>query len=119
MSYSATEGEDLRITDQCFMKIKAVNENSGNLNKKLRITVIYGGCSGYKISFEFTDTVEQDDVVFERNGYQVIVDKESLKYIKGSTLDYVESLGSSKFSMYNNPNADSKCSCGSSFATAE
>lgn len=112
------EGENqLYMTDACSKRIHHLNEINGNMNRRLRVSVQYGGCSGYKVDFAFDDSEMDplDDVLFEHDGSTIVVDVESLKYVKGSTVDYVETLGSSKFQMQSNPNADSKCSCGSSF----
>lgn len=53
--------------------------------------------------------------VFERSGARVVVDKESLELIRGSTLDFEQELIRSAFAVVNNPRAASGCGCGSSF----
>ncbi|MBN3292213.1 ISCA2 protein, partial [Polypterus senegalus] len=54
--------------------------------------------------------------VFEQDGVMVVVDKESLNFINGATLDYSEELIRSSFQIVNNPQADHGCSCGTSFS---
>jgi iron-sulfur cluster assembly accessory protein len=114
-SITTPEPSELTITDACASRINYVNEQANKLNRMLRVTIEYGGCNGYKADFEFSDQLTPEDVVFEKNGAKVVVDKLALQYIKGATIDFVVELGRAKFQIPNNPNADSKCSCGSSF----
>ena len=91
----------------------------GKLEKKegvmLRITVLGGGCSGFKYQYMLADIINEDDLVFELNGAKVLLDKVSAPFLSDSQLDYVEDLGSAGFEI-KNPNATAKCGCGNSFA---
>ncbi len=79
----------------------------------LRVFVYEGGCSGLKVGFEI-DTVARDgDVRFAGN---LVSDEESMNYIDGAQVDFVDNLTSSRF-MLVNPNATGGCGCGSSFKT--
>ena len=82
---------------------------------RLRVSVSGGGCSGFQYGFSLDDTKNDDDLLFEKNTIEVIIDEMSLDYLKGSELDYVEDLIGAYFAM-KNPNASSTCGCGSSFA---
>lgn len=84
---------------------------------KLRIIIEGGGCSGFQYKFDIvTDAPNDDDNVFSgNNGVMVLVDEISMEFLQDSQLDYVEKLGSSTFEI-NNPNANSSCGCGNSFA---
>ncbi len=77
-----------------------------------------GGCSGFQYVFRMEDTapVDSEDNVFERDGAHVVVDTASLQFIKGATLDFEQELIRSAFAIVNNPQSESACGCGSSFA---
>lgn len=81
----------------------------------LRLAVEGGGCSGFQYRFGLTEAVESDDVAVETDGVTLAVDNVSLDLVRGSVVDYVESLGGSAFKV-ENPNAAAGCGCGSSFA---
>ncbi|MEM7690394.1 MAG: iron-sulfur cluster insertion protein ErpA [Pseudomonadota bacterium] len=80
----------------------------------LRLSVEGGGCSGFQYKFEMADTPDNDDMVSETDGVQLVVDPISLDLVGGSVVDYVESLGGAAFRV-ENPNAAAGCGCGSSF----
>ncbi|NKJ42670.1 MULTISPECIES: iron-sulfur cluster insertion protein ErpA [unclassified Novosphingobium] len=81
----------------------------------LRLAVEGGGCSGFQYRFGLAEGVEEDDVVVETDGVQLVVDTVSLDLVGGATVDYVESLGGAAFRV-TNPNAASGCGCGASFS---
>lgn len=77
-----------------------------------------GGCSGFKYIFKMEDIhidVEEDKI-FEKEGSKVVIDQGSFELLKGSTIDYVEEMMRSAFSVMNNPQSENACGCGSSFA---
>ena len=79
----------------------------------LRVGVKGGGCSGFQYQLAF-DEKREDDIVFEDHGLQLLVDPQSLAYVDGSQIDYVESLQGAGFQV-SNPNVTAACGCGSSF----
>ncbi len=82
----------------------------------LRISVSSGGCSGLSYNLEFeTKKIKEDDREFEDNRLRVVVDKKSLIYLAGTTLDYSDGLNGQGFT-FSNPNASRTCSCGDSFS---
>ena len=83
----------------------------------LRVGVSGGGCSGFQYQLAF-DEQRESDVVFESHGLKLLVDGESLQFVRGSTIDYEESLQGAGFKV-NNPNVVAACGCGSSFRVAE
>lgn len=109
---------DLTITPIAAKKLVEAAEQQKNIGLMLRVAVEGGGCSGfqYVIQFEKDTTLDEDkDVIFEQHGGKVIVDRDSLELIRGSTLDYEQELIRSAFVVVNNPNAVSGCGCGTSF----
>jgi iron-sulfur cluster assembly accessory protein len=80
----------------------------------LRVSVLPGGCSGFKYSLNIEERPLEDDMVAEVNGVRVFVDGFSAQYLTGVTIDYVSSMQGSGFT-FSNPNASGGCGCGSSF----
>lgn len=81
----------------------------------LRLSVDGGGCAGFTYCFGLADEVAADDATAVLDGVTLIVDPVSLDLVRGSTVDFVESLGGSAFQV-TNPNAASGCGCGTSFS---
>lgn len=102
----------LIITQSCIERLKKIAPEGSFL----RITIDGGGCSGFQYKFDLDSKLQEDDVCFDRDGAKVVVDQISLDFLKGSTVDYKEELIRASFSIINNPQAESKCSCGTSFA---
>ncbi len=80
----------------------------------LRLGVKTTGCSGMAYTLEFVDEMNKEDVSFESNGVNVIVDPKSLAYIDGTELDFVKE-GLNEGFQFNNPNVKDECGCGESF----
>lgn len=114
---TSNSSAELKLSDNCVRRLKEIFKNP---NSKLRVLVEGGGCSGFQYKFQIEEnsvkTNSNDDQIIERNGVQLIVDKDSLELLKGSTIDYQEELIRSSFRIVNNPNAEQGCSCGTSFS---
>ena len=95
--------------------LASVPEDVGDAG--LRVGVRGGGCSGFQYQLAF-DQQRDGDAVFESRGLKLLVDRESLPFVSGSTIDYEESLQGAGFKV-NNPNVVAACGCGSSFRVAE
>lgn len=110
---STNKTEDsLIISDRCVLKMKKI----GSPHCFLRVSVEGGGCSGFQTKFDLDTEVKEDDRLFERDGIKVVIDVDSLEFLKGSTIDYEEELIRSSFAVTKNPQADQGCSCGASFS---
>lgn len=103
----------ITLTESARTKVASILANEGP-DAKLRMFVSGKGCAGLTYGFGITDEVEEDDLTIEEGDVTVLVDSFSLPYLKGSTVDFVESLTGSKFDI-KNPNAKSSCGCGDSF----
>jgi iron-sulfur cluster assembly accessory protein len=79
----------------------------------LRVGVKGGGCSGFQYQLAF-DERRDGDIVFEDHGLQLLVDPQSLSYVDGSQIDYVDAMTGAGFQVVN-PNVVAACGCGSSF----
>jgi iron-sulfur cluster assembly protein len=80
----------------------------------LRMSVLPGGCSGFKYGLSIEDEPLDDDVILDATGVRVFVDPFSAQYLQGVEVDYVTTMQSSGFA-FKNPNATGGCGCGSSF----
>ncbi len=84
----------------------------------LRVAIQGGGCSGFEYALGFDRAAADGDLMLEQNGVTVVVDPFSAPYLKGATVDFLETLQESGFKI-DNPNAVSSCGCGTSFQVAE
>ena len=81
----------------------------------VRVGVKSGGCSGLEYVLKFDNEKTETDQVFEDNGVKIVVDKKSILYLAGTTLEYSGGLNGKGF-IFNNPNANRTCGCGESFS---
>ena len=110
----------LQITDSCWKRLRHLAQTRQDPALYLRVFVDAGGCSGFQYQFELEsghDDVSDDDVVFQKDhAPRVVVDAQSLNYMRGATIDYTQEMIKSSFEVRNNPQSESACGCGSSFA---
>lgn len=123
----------VNLTDSCVKRLKELSIK--NPNKYLRVGVEGGGCSGFQYIFNLDANSNEDDwytccnnsstahssilvyySVIEREGVKLLVDKESLQYLEGATVDFHTELIRSAFRILKNPKAEHGCSCGASFS---
>lgn len=81
----------------------------------VRLAVKTSGCSGLSYALEFADETAPEDVTFESQGLQLLVDAKSLPFLDGTELDFVKE-GLNEGFKFNNPNSKAECGCGESFA---
>lgn len=114
MSDSETLADSVRLTGSAAARVRAIGLK---LDKppRLRLSVEGGGCSGFTYKFGMAEAVDADDHISTTDGVDLVIDAMSLDLLRGSEVDFVESLGGARFEV-TNPNAASGCGCGSSFS---
>ncbi|WP_100332150.1 iron-sulfur cluster insertion protein ErpA [Bacillus xiapuensis] len=111
------EKEVVTITEAAAFQIKEMMKQNEEEGASLRVTVHGGGCSGLSYGMGFDHEVKEDDIELHQHGIHIVVDQESAPVLKGTVVDYKESLMGGGFTI-DNPNAIASCGCGSSFRTA-
>ena len=109
-----SENPDIALSPSAAARVAAIAERQGK-PPILRLSVDGGGCAGFQYRFGLADGAEDDDVAASCDGVILVVDPVSLDLVRGSTVDFVESLGGAAFQV-TNPNAASGCGCGTSFS---
>ena len=79
----------------------------------LRVGVQPGGCAGLRYALYFDDRKADGGEIVNLHGVEIRVDKMSVPYLRGSTIDYLDTLEQSGFTI-DNPNAKGSCACGDS-----
>lgn len=104
----------ISVTENAAGQIKhLLVEKTENAGKHLRVYVEKGGCSGMQYGMVF-DEKRPDDLITEMHGVSVLVDPISAGHIRGSVVDFSDSLTAGGFKI-TNPNARENCGCGKSF----
>ena len=106
---------NLIITDMAVTKVKELiqKENKGS-DFGLRVEVIPGGCSGMSYDLSFDNQQRKDDEIILKEGLKIFVDRNSLKFMQGAKIDFVDSIHGTGFKI-DNPMATKTCGCGNSF----
>jgi iron-sulfur cluster insertion protein len=112
--HQANDDKEIHLTPKAVEKIKSFM-NTDEKDSFFRISLQEGGCSGYSYVFSIDKKAKKDDVYFEKDGLKCAIEKKWFDSIKGSTVDYIETLQESGFKVHN-PNASNTCGCGSSFS---
>ena len=110
---------DWRVTlsESAARRIAQLRKQENTQQSFLRLAVSGGGCSGFQYGFTFDDTRQDEDLVFARDGVELVIDETSLEFVKGAEIDFVEDMMGAYFQV-KNPNAASSCGCGNSFSVA-
>ena len=104
------------VTDKAKEQIGTLLKEEGKTDEhNIRVSVKGGGCSGLMYDLSFDPEVNDSDEVFEDKGVKILVDKKSLLYLLGTTLDFSDGLNGKGF-QFVNPNASRTCGCGESFS---
>jgi iron-sulfur cluster assembly accessory protein len=102
------------LTEAAATKVRDLLAREGREDLALRIAVEPGGCSGLRYALFFDDRSLEGDVRGEEHGVQVVTDRMSAPYLSGASVDYLDTLQKSGFTI-DNPNAQGSCACGESF----
>jgi iron-sulfur cluster assembly accessory protein len=102
------------LTDAAVAKVRHLLEQEGRDDLQLRIAVQPGGCSGLRYQLFFDERALDGDVVHDFSGVNVVVDRMSVPYLGGASIDFVDTIEKQGFTI-DNPNAAGSCACGDSF----
>ncbi|NNC65336.1 MAG: iron-sulfur cluster assembly protein IscA [Gammaproteobacteria bacterium] len=102
------------LTQDAATRVRTFLEQRGH-GLGLRVGIKKTGCNGYAYIIDYADSVDADDEIFDQQGVKVIVDRESLKLIDGTEVDFVKE-GLNEAFKFRNPNVKGECGCGESFS---
>ncbi|AWH91822.1 HesB/IscA family protein [Dietzia lutea] len=102
------------LTEAAASKAKALLDQEGRDDLSLRIAVQPGGCAGLRYQLFFDDRSLDGDVVDDFGGVKLAVDRMSVPYLMGASIDFVDTIEKQGFTI-DNPQATGSCACGDSF----
>lgn len=107
----------IKVAETAKQKVSVLMKEEGfdPSSDYVRVGVKSGGCSGLSYELKFDNNFQEEDKLFEDNQVKILVDKKSLLYLAGTTLEYSGGLNGKGF-VFNNPNAQRTCGCGESFS---
>lgn len=103
----------IRLTEKAANKVKQLLEKENKQGYGLRVGIVSGGCSSYVYDIGLEKSPNDNDTVIEEKGVRIFINPESIAFMKGSTVDYLDSLTNAGFKI-NNPNVKTSCGCGHS-----
>ncbi len=106
--------DGVNLSSVAAEKVRTLLAQEGRDDLALRIAVQPGGCSGLRYQLFFDDRDLDGDSVTDFDGVEVVVDRMSVPYLNGATIDFVDSIEKQGFTI-DNPNATGSCACGDSF----
>ena len=101
------------LTEKAAEKVKKLLEKENKPDYGLRVGVVPGGCSAYTYEINLEKEPKNDDLVIEEKGVKIFVNPQSISFMKGSVVDYMDTLTNAGFKI-NNPNVKTSCGCGHS-----
>ena len=101
---------EIKFTEKAIKQVEQL-VSTKEPGTHFRISVLGGGCSGFKYDFSFDNNINQEDEKIKN----IIIDKASLKILRGSEIDFVTELMETSFKI-SNPKTKSSCGCGISFS---
>jgi iron-sulfur cluster assembly accessory protein len=106
--------ESVSLTETAAIKVRALLEQEGRDDLRLRVAVQPGGCSGLQYQLFFDERALDGDIEVEQGGVPLVVDRMSAPYLVGATIDFTDTIEQQGFTI-DNPNAAGGCACGNSF----
>ena len=110
-----TTTHGVQLTDVAAAKVRSLLEQEGRDDLRLRVAVQPGGCSGLIYQLYFDERMLDGDAVRDFEGVEVVVDRMSVPYLEGATIDFADTIEKQGFTI-DNPNAGGSCACGDSFS---
>ncbi|PFG19500.1 HesB/IscA family protein [Serinibacter salmoneus] len=105
---------EVDLTDVAAQKVRSLLEQEGRDDLRLRIAVQPGGCSGLIYQLYFDERLLDGDALRDFDGVEVVVDRMSVPYLAGASIDFADTIEKQGFTI-DNPNASGSCACGDSF----
>ena len=105
----------LTMTESAIKRVKKLKRMRQTSDSLFRVKITTGGCSGLSYIFDLVQEPHADDMIFVFDDTKVCIDKKSYLFLKGTEIDYVDTLMMSGFKLMN-PATQRECSCGDSFA---
>jgi iron-sulfur cluster assembly accessory protein len=112
---TAAPATNVILTETAALKVKTLLDQEGRDDLALRIAVQPGGCSGLRYQLFFDERQLDGDDRTDWGGFDLVVDRMSLPYLGGATIDFVDTIEKQGFTI-DNPNATGSCACGDSFS---
>ncbi len=111
---SADPEHGVLISDAAADKVRSLLAQEGRDDLRLRVAVQPGGCSGLIYQLYFDERLLEGDATVDFDGVEVVVDKMSVPYLSGASIDFEDTIQKQGFTI-DNPNAQGSCACGDSF----
>jgi iron-sulfur cluster assembly accessory protein len=114
MAETLAPAHGVTLTSAAVEKVRALCEQEGRDDLRLRLAVQPGGCSGLIYQLYFDERLLDGDNTVDFDGVEVVVDKMSTPYLDGASIDFEDTIQKQGFTI-DNPNAAGSCACGDSF----
>ncbi len=114
MTDTMTSTHGVSLSDAAAAKVRSLLDQEGRDDLRLRLAVQPGGCSGLIYQLYFDERLLDGDSRREFDGVEVVVDKMSVPYLDGASIDFEDTIQKQGFTI-DNPNAGGSCACGDSF----
>tara|TARA_Y100001968_G_C19139840_1_gene610886 strand:- start:283 stop:606 length:324 start_codon:yes stop_codon:yes gene_type:complete len=105
----------LKVSNSAKKRLNQLLALENEKKTYVRVGVESGGCSGLNYKLDFDNMKNEDDELVEDNGVSILINKKSILYLIGTTLEFSDGLNGKGF-VFNNPNANRTCGCGESFS---